>query len=169
MWRPTLGDVLVFRAAEAGIGALWRSLMFGTPPDRLFAVTIGVDSRETRHELEDHEPLQVIAARTSEPLKDTHLNPGETCYVAARDAEAVARSEAVALWQVAASRGPQPGKTEVALSILAGVIVAGLVWPDDRGPWRVQHAVVRTVRLPRAVGVAGPGVPGGGVPRSNLT
>jgi di/tricarboxylate transporter len=45
--------------------------------------------------------------------------------VAARSADAVARHESVALWQDAGSRAPQPGKTWIALSILAAVIIAG--------------------------------------------
>jgi di/tricarboxylate transporter len=45
--------------------------------------------------------------------------------VAAQSADAVASHEAVALWQDAGSRVPQPGKTWVALSILAAVIIAG--------------------------------------------
>jgi di/tricarboxylate transporter len=119
------GDVLVFAAAEAGIGALWRSPMFGTPPKRLFAVTINADSGETIDELEDDGSLRVIAARTAEPLGRTRLSPGDTCYVAAQSADVVASHEAIALWQDAGSRVPQPGKTWVALSILAAVIIAG--------------------------------------------
>jgi di/tricarboxylate transporter len=119
------GDVLVFAAAEAGIGALWRSPWFGTPPDRLFAVTINTDSGETVDDLEDDGSLRVMAARTLEPLGRTRLSPGDTCYVAARNADVVARHEGVALWQDAGSRVPQPGKTWIALAILAAVILAG--------------------------------------------
>jgi di/tricarboxylate transporter len=119
------GDVLVFAAAEAGIGALWRSPLFGMPPKRLFAVTINADSGETLDDLEDDGALRVIAARTAEPLRRTRLSAGDTCYLAAHSADAVASHEAVALWQEAGSRVPQPGKTWVALSILAAVIIAG--------------------------------------------
>jgi di/tricarboxylate transporter len=51
------------------------------------------------------------------------LNPGETCYVASESEEAVARNAAVALWQTATSRAPQPSKTFVALGVLFAVIV----------------------------------------------
>jgi di/tricarboxylate transporter len=119
------GDVLVFAAAENGIGALWRSPWFGTPPYRLFAVTINTDSGETVDALEDDGSLRVMAARTVEPLGRTRLSPGDTCYVAARSADVVARHEGVALWQDAGSRVPQPGKTWIALSILGAVIIAG--------------------------------------------
>jgi di/tricarboxylate transporter len=118
-------DVLVFAAAEAGIGSLWRSPLFGTPPKRLFAVTINADSGETVDDLGDDGSLRVIAARTEEPLGRTTLRAGDTCYVAAHSADSVARHESVALWQDAGSRAPQPAKTGIALSILAAVIVAG--------------------------------------------
>jgi di/tricarboxylate transporter len=119
------GDVLVFAAAEAGIGSLWRSPWFGMPPDRLYAVTINTDSGETVDDLENDGSLRVMAARTVEPLGRTTLSAGDTCYVAAGSADVVARHEGVALWQEAGSRVPQPGKTWIALGILAGVIIAG--------------------------------------------
>jgi di/tricarboxylate transporter len=119
------GDVLVFATTESGIGSLWRSPLFGTPPDRLFAVTINTDIGETLDDLEDDGTLRVIAARTDEPLRRITLSPGDTCYVAARSADIVARHEGVALWQEAASRVPQPGKTWIALAILAAVVIAG--------------------------------------------
>jgi di/tricarboxylate transporter len=66
----------------------------------------------------------IIAARSDRSLHETDLNPGETCYVASESEDAVARNPAVALWQTASSRAPQPSKTFVALSLLAAVIVA---------------------------------------------
>jgi len=66
----------------------------------------------------------VIAARSDRPIHETNLNPGETCYVAGEREEAVARNPAVALWQTATSRAPQPSKTFVALGVLSAVIVA---------------------------------------------
>ncbi|MBV9354864.1 MAG: hypothetical protein JO023_04995, partial [Chloroflexi bacterium] len=109
------GDVLVFAAAEAGIGSLWRSPLFGTPPDRLFAVTIDTDRGETLDQLEEDGSLRVVAARTVEPLRRSRLRSGDTCYVAAESADTVARHASVALWQDAGSRAPQPGKTWIAL------------------------------------------------------
>jgi di/tricarboxylate transporter len=119
------GDVLVFAATEAGIGALWRSPLFGAPPDRLFAITINTSSGGNLNDLEADGSLRVIAARSTQSLRQTTLAPGDTCYIAADNADAVASHEAVALWQDAGSRAPQPGKTWVALTILASVIVAG--------------------------------------------
>jgi di/tricarboxylate transporter len=119
------GDVLIFTATEAGIGSLWRSPLFGTPPERLYAVTINADSGDTLDDLEDDGSLRVIAARTAEPLQRTRLSAGDTCYVAAQSSDAVASHEGVALWQDAGSRVPQPGKTVVALGILAAVVIAG--------------------------------------------
>ncbi len=46
-------------------------------------------------------------------------------YVAGESEEAVARNPAVALWQTATSRAPQPSKTFVALGVLLCVVVAG--------------------------------------------
>jgi di/tricarboxylate transporter len=119
------GDVLVFGATEAGISALWRSPLFGTPPERLYAATISADRAGTLNDLEGNGSLRVIAARTSEPLRHSTLRPGDTCYVAVQNEEALAHQDALALWQSAASRVPQPGKTWIALGILASVIVAG--------------------------------------------
>ncbi|MBV9581967.1 MAG: hypothetical protein JO057_25585, partial [Chloroflexi bacterium] len=108
-----------------GIGALWQSPLFGLPPDRLYTVTINADSGGAVSDLEADGSIRVVAARTSAPLRGTTLLPGATCFVAADNAEVVAQHEAVALWQAAASRVPQPGKTWVALLILASVVVAG--------------------------------------------
>jgi di/tricarboxylate transporter len=118
------GDVLVFAASEEGVAALWTSPLFGMPPDRLFAVTIKVGETGTLHDLEEHGSIRIVAARTPRPLHETELVPGDTYYVAGESADAVARADAIALWQIAASRVPQPAKTWLALGVLLAVIVA---------------------------------------------
>jgi di/tricarboxylate transporter len=117
-------DVLVFAATETGVTALWQSPFFGMPPHRLFAATVKPGESGTLDDLEHDGSLQVIAARTRRPLSETELTPGDTCYVAGRSADALARCDAIALWQDTAGRAPQPGKTWLALAVLASVIAA---------------------------------------------
>lgn len=116
-------DLLVFRSTEAGVRALWSSPFFGTSPERLYAVTVrsghGTDVREL-----DDSSLRVVAARVRTPLHDSSLPPGELCFVSARNVEVVRANGSVGLWQDAASRVPQPGRTWVALSILVGVVLS---------------------------------------------
>jgi len=116
------GDLLVFEATEAGVRALWGSPNFGTSPDRLYAVTIRSGSDTPARDLDDG-AIRVVAARTEQRLRDASLAPGALCFVAARDVGAVRDSASIGLWQDAASRVPQPGRTWVALAILAGVIL----------------------------------------------
>jgi hypothetical protein len=120
------GDGLVFMATETGVRALWGSPFFGTSPDRLYAVTVRSGSGTEVRELEDG-ALHVVAARSATPLRDTHLPPGDLCFVSAREVGAVRAHAAVGLWQDAASRVPQPRRTWVAVLILAGVIVSASV------------------------------------------
>lgn len=121
--RIEAGDVLVFAATEAGIAAIWRTPLFGMSAHRLYAVSINAGDRGRLHDIEEDGSLRIIAARTSEPLHETELIAGETCFVASDDADAVADNPFVALWQDAASRAPQPAKTGVALAVLLGVII----------------------------------------------
>lgn len=123
--RIGAGDHLVFEATEEGIAAIWRTPLFGMSAERLYAVSISAGEPVSLHDFERDGSLRIIAARTDRPLHETDLNPGETCYVAAESEEAVARNRAVALWQPATSRAPQPSKTLAALGVLLGVIVAG--------------------------------------------
>ena len=116
--------MLVFAATEAGIAALWRVPLFGMAAHRLFAVSVGAGEPGTLHDFERDGTLRIIAARTTKPLHESELVPGETCFLAAESADVVARNPAVALWQDAGSRVPQPAKTGVALAVLAAVIVA---------------------------------------------
>lgn len=117
-------DVLVFAATETGVSALWQVPLFGLSSHRLYAVSVSAGEGATLHDFERDGAVRIIAARTGEPLHETHLSPGETCFVASDHPEAVARNPVVALSRDAASRAPQPGKTGIALAILAGVIVA---------------------------------------------
>jgi di/tricarboxylate transporter len=118
------GDLLVFEATEEGIAAIWRTPVFGMSAKRLYAVSVSAGEPASLHDFERDGSLRIIAARSDRSLHETDLNPGETCYVAGESEEAVARNPAVALWQTATSRAPQPSKTYVALGVLLGVIVA---------------------------------------------
>jgi di/tricarboxylate transporter len=117
-------DRLVFASTEEGIAAIWRKPLFGMSAHRLYAVSVSAGEPASLYDFERDGSLRVIAARSDRSLHETDLNPGETCYVAAESEEAVARNPAVALWQTATSRAPQPSKTFVAVGVLFGVIVA---------------------------------------------
>ena len=123
--RIGAGDQLVFRSTEEGIAAIWRTPLFGMSAERLYAVSVSAGEPASLHDFERDGSLRIIAARTDRPLHETELDPGETCYVAAETEEAVARNPAVALWQTATGRAPQPAKTFAALGVLLCVIVAG--------------------------------------------
>jgi di/tricarboxylate transporter len=118
------GDLLVFTASENGVRALWGSPRFGLAPHRLYEVTVSSGEHGTLHDLEQDGDLLVVAAQTTKPLRDAPAIAGETCFVTGPDPAALQDSEAVALWQNAASRTPQPRKTAVALAILAGVVIS---------------------------------------------
>ena len=116
-------DVLIFTATEAGVADLWTSPLFGLSPQRLYAVTVTAGEGRTLHDIEDGS-IRVIAARTPKPLRDTVLQPGETVFVTSDGVAAIDANDAVAMWQRATSLAPQPGKTVIALGILAVVVVA---------------------------------------------
>ncbi len=118
------GDVLVFEATAAGVAAIWSTPLFGMGAHRLYEVSISAGEGAELHEFERDGTMRIIAARSERPLHETELPPGETCFIAADNADAVARNSAVALIQDAAARAPQPGKTWPALLILAAVILA---------------------------------------------
>ncbi|MFT3862578.1 SLC13 family permease [Micropruina sp.] len=119
-----VGDVLVFEATQAGVRALWGSPLFGLAPQRLFEVSVRSGESGTLHDLgTSDDDIDVIAAKTARPLRRTPLVAGATCYVSAPNAEAVERSEYVALWQMIGGRVPQPGNTWKALLILAVVVL----------------------------------------------
>ena len=118
------GDLLVFYATEAGIKSLWVNPLFGLEPHRLYSVSVNTGEHGTLNDFEDLGAIRVIAAQTTVSLRRTPLTAGATCYVTAEDVQAIQDSEFVALWQDAASRAPQPGKTWLALAILVAVIGA---------------------------------------------
>jgi len=118
------GDRLVFASTEEGIAAIWRTPVFGIAAKRLYAISVSAGEPASLYDFERDGSLRVIAARSDRSLHDTDLAPGETCYVAGESEAAIARNPAVALWQAATSRAPQPSKTLVALGLLVAVIVA---------------------------------------------
>jgi hypothetical protein len=151
--RIEAGDLLVFDATEEGIAAIWRTPLFGVSAQRLYAVSVSAGEPASLHDFERDGSLRIIAARSDHSLHETDLNPGETCYVAAESAEAVARNPSVALWQTATSRAPQPSKTFAALGILLGVIVAasfGLVPAEVASSGGAVLMVLTGVITPRS-------------------
>ena len=118
------GDLLVFAATEAGITALWKSPQFGIGPQRLYEVSVGSGETGTLRDLEVDRDIRVIAAHTTRAIRETPLLPGETCFVTGPSEKAWQQNPAISLWQDAAGRAPQPGKTWIAVSILAAVIVS---------------------------------------------
>ncbi|HMQ66220.1 MAG TPA: SLC13 family permease [Arachnia sp.] len=145
------GDLLVFKATEAGVRALWASPVFGLSPRRLFEVSVKAGVTGTMHDLGADGDVDVIAARTKSSLNGTELVAGATCYVAAPNAEAVRRSEYVALWQEAGSRVPQPRNTWKAVAILAAVVL-----PATFGVAPIEFTSVAGALLMVALGVVTP-------------
>jgi di/tricarboxylate transporter len=88
-------------------------------------VSIATDEQATVRELEEDDDIVVIAAQSPHLLRDTPATAGEMCLVTARSADALSAHPLVGLWQKVAGKAPQTGKTWIALSILAAVIVAG--------------------------------------------
>lgn len=118
------GDRMVFTATEAGVAALWGSPRFGLSAQRLYAASVASGQHGTMHDLEAEGDLTVVAAQTTKRIKHTQAAPGQTVYVTCEHPDALAESSAVSLWQDAAGKVPQPGKTPIALVILLGVIIA---------------------------------------------
>jgi di/tricarboxylate transporter len=147
------GDLLVFAATEEGIAAIWRMPLFGMSAQRLYAVSVSAGEPASLHDFERDGSLRIIAARSDRSLHESELNPGETCYVTAESEQAVARNPAVALWQTATSRAPQPSKTLVALGVLLCVIVAasfGLVPAEVAASGGAVLMVLTGVITPRS-------------------
>jgi len=119
------GDLLVYQATESGVRTLWAIPRFGLAPQNLYLVSIPADEQATVRDLEDDEDIVVIAAQTRMPLRETPAKPGEMCFVSAGSADVLTDHPLVGLWQKAAGKAPQTGKTWIALSILAAVILAG--------------------------------------------
>ncbi len=122
--RIESGDILVFHGTEAGMTTLWNNPAFGLRPRKLFSVAIGSSGEGTLHDLERSGDIRVIAARSHQPLHQTPLVPGDTCFVTGDSEHVFEDLGTIALWQELVGRSPNPAKTWVALTILAGVIVA---------------------------------------------
>jgi di/tricarboxylate transporter len=119
------GDVLIYEATEAGVRILWGSPRFGQVRQNLYLVSIATDEQATVRDLEEDDDIVVIAAQSARLLRDTPAHAGEMCLVTASSADALSAHPLVGLWQKVAGKAPQTGKTWIALSILAAVIVAG--------------------------------------------
>jgi di/tricarboxylate transporter len=118
-------DLLVYRATEAGVRMLWASPRFGLSPQSLYLVTIGTDELSTIRALEEDEDIEVVAAQTEVPLRQTAALAGDMAMVTSTSAEALTNHPLVGLWQKVAGKAPQTQKTWIALAILAAVIAAG--------------------------------------------
>ncbi|GAA3953967.1 SLC13 family permease [Gordonia caeni] len=118
------GDILVYQATEAGVRMLWTSPRFGLAPHHLFAVTVSSNDAGSIRDLQDDEDLLVVAAETAKRFRDTPLRPGATVFVSTSSREVLNNHPFVGLWQDAAGKAPQPGKTWIALGILTAVVVA---------------------------------------------
>ena len=111
------------------MASLWANPNFGLKATKLYMATVNSAGGGPLQEFERDGTIQVVAAKTDKPLSKSTLAPGETCFVTADQVEAIERHESIAIWQNAASRVPQPGKTTVAVSILALVVLsASLGW-----------------------------------------
>jgi di/tricarboxylate transporter len=119
------GDVLIYRATEAGVRMLWGSPRFGHAHQDLYKVSIATDEQATVCGLEENEDVEVVAAQTTHLLRDTPARPGDMCLVTAPSADVLSDHPLVGLWQKVAGKAPQTGKTWIALAILAAVITAG--------------------------------------------
>ncbi|MCU0277250.1 MAG: SLC13 family permease [Candidatus Nanopelagicales bacterium] len=147
------GDTLVFEATEAGVTALWGSPRFGLSEQRLYAASVAPGEPGTLGDLEAHGDVDVIAARTDEPLPETQAAAGDTVYLTCERVEALREHSDIGLWQDAAGKAPQPGRTRWALLILVGVIVSatfGLTRVEVAAFTGAVLMVVTGVLTPRA-------------------
>ncbi len=81
------GDVLIYRATEAGVRMLWGSPRFTLSPQDLYLVSVATDEEATVRDLEEDDDIQVVAAQTTKLLRHTPANPGEMCLVTAKSAD----------------------------------------------------------------------------------
>jgi di/tricarboxylate transporter len=119
------GDVLIYRATEAGVRMLWNSPRFTLSPQDLYMVSISTDEEASMRELEENDDIQVVAARTTKLLRHTRASAGEMCLVTAKSTDALTGNPLIGVWQKVAGKAPQTKNTWIALAILSGVIVAG--------------------------------------------
>jgi hypothetical protein len=81
---------------------------------RLYAVSVSAGEPASLHDFERDGPLRIIAARSDRPLRETDLNPGETCYVTGESEETIARDPA----------GGRAGRDPVTVLALIGTCVS---------------------------------------------
>ena len=125
------GDVLVYRATEAGVRLLWGNPRFGLARQNLFLVSVSAEETMAIKDLEDDldteeeadGEIMVVAAQTKKGLAKTKAHAGDLCLISAPSAEVVAAHPMVGLWQKVAGKAPQTGRTTAALLILLAVIV----------------------------------------------
>lgn len=122
--RLAAGDTLIFEATELGVAALWGSPRFGLSERRLYAATLAPGELGTLADLEDHGDIEVIAARSETSLHEHPAHAGETVYLTCDNTAAMQQHSDIGLWQDAAGKAPQPGKTRAALAVLAAVVIA---------------------------------------------
>jgi len=118
------GDVLVYRATEAGVRMLWGSPRFGLARQNLYLVSVSGDEPTAIQDLRGDDDLMIVAAQTRQSLRKATARPGEMCLVSAPSPDVFAHHPLVGLWQKVAGKAPQTGKTTAAMIILLGVILA---------------------------------------------
>lgn len=121
--RLEAGDVLIYRATEAGVRMLWGSPRFGLARQNLYLVSVSGAELAALQELEEDERVMVVAAQTTKSLRKTEARPGQMCLVTAPSADVLADHPMVGLWREVAGKAPQTGKTTAAMLILLGVIL----------------------------------------------
>ncbi|MUL62952.1 hypothetical protein BOO86_00630 [Mycobacterium sp. CBMA 234] len=119
------GDRLIYRSTEAGVRILWGSPRFSLSPKPLYLVAIATNEQARVRDLEENEDILVVAAQTTTALRDAPAEAGALCLVTSESVAALDDHSLVGVWQKAAGKAPQTGKTWIALLILAAVIVAG--------------------------------------------
>ena len=147
------GDIVSYRATRRGVASLWSSPRFGNPDQRLYGVTLGPSAHGPVIEVGgDDESITIIGARTGSALADTSAEPGLPVLATASDAKALDGLDDVAMVADASGRAPQPGRTILALTILAavvGVAGAGLVpveWAASAGALAMVFTGILTPR-----------------------
>jgi di/tricarboxylate transporter len=118
------GDTMIFEATEDGISALWASPRFGLAEQRLYAASIAPGEPGTIGDLESHGHVDVVAAHTDQSLSESRVTAGDTVYLTSQDPRAIYEHSDIGLWQDAAGKAPQVGRTWTALAILVAVIVS---------------------------------------------
>lgn len=72
--------MLVYRATEAGVEALWGNPRFALARQDLFLVSISAENATAINDLEENEDIMVVAAETAQSLRKTHALPGPDAW-----------------------------------------------------------------------------------------